>query len=125
MNFSFRFFDCFSGEGIRFAVASGRIAAETAVMAHKENDFSGETLKSYQERFYSEFKGDLKCSTFMSKISFRYPNLLLGTYIINDDVIRNYFRVMSADLTFRKYFKWLMLRLPYYMLKRILSKKTG
>ncbi len=116
------FVDCFSGEGIRFAIASGRIAAETAVKAHRENNYSRDVLKSYQDRFYSGFKDDLKCSTFMSRISFRYPNMLLGTFIMRDEVISNYYKVMSAEMSFRKYFKWLVLKTPGYLLKRIFGK---
>ena len=62
--------DCFSGEGISFAMASGRIAAEVAVRAHRENDFSKNILKSYQEKCYTEFKDDLLWSTRMSGLFF-------------------------------------------------------
>ena len=118
------FVDCFSGEGIRFAVASGKYAAGTLIKARKENDFSKEFLKNYQDAFYKEFKGDLKSSILLTNLSFRYPDMLLGTLIRNDDVIVNYYKVMSAEMTFRQYMRWLMPRVPYFILKRLFGKKN-
>ena len=114
--------DCFSGEGIRFAVASGKMAAATAAEAHQKNDFNANCLKSYQDRFYAEFRDDLKVSASLTRYSFRFPNLLLGTLIINNEVIQEYYKVMSGKLSFKKFAGGIIKKLPYYLLKRIFTK---
>lgn len=112
--------DCFSGEGILLAMASGRMAAETAVRAHRENDFSKNILKTYQEKFYREFKEDLIWSTRMTGLFFRFPNLVLGTLLLNSEVIRRYFRVIAGELSFKNFSKWTIARLPGLIFRRFI-----
>ena len=114
--------DCFSGEGIRFAVASGKMAANTAFEAHQKNDFTANCLKSYQDSFYAKFRDDLEISASLTRFSFRFSNILLGTLISNKEVIQEYYRVMSGELSFRKFAGGIIKKLPYYLLKRIFTK---
>ena len=114
----------FGEEGIRFAIASGRIAAETAINAHRENDFSKNILKSYQRKFYTEFKNDLLWSTKMTGLFFRFPNLVLGTLLINSEVILRYFKVMSGEISFKDFSKWTITRLPGLIFKRFILGKS-
>jgi len=119
------FADAFSGEGIRFAIASGRMAAESALECRKKNDFSKNILKSYEERARKEFIGDLKCSARMTNLSFSHPRLILATAIGNKDVLKKYFGTMTGEISFREYSDWFKLRLPYFLLKRIFSRRKN
>lgn len=51
--------------------------------------------------------------------------MLLGTFILNDEVISRYYRVMAGDTSFRKYFGWLITKLPGFLIKRVFSTKNG
>ena len=111
------FVDCFSGEGIHLAVAAGKRAARTAAAAHNENSFSKQVLHEYQDQFYKEFKADLQWSRWFSSLLFRFPGLILGNLIIRDEVILNYFKVMSGEKHFKDFALWALARLPYYLLR--------
>ncbi|MHA1383175.1 MAG: NAD(P)/FAD-dependent oxidoreductase [Candidatus Helarchaeota archaeon] len=41
----------YSGEGIYFAMYTGKFAAETSILAHEKNDFTKKTLKNYKKLY--------------------------------------------------------------------------
>ena len=58
--------DPLSGEGIRYAVRSGRIAAETILAARPQD---------YQRRIQREIGANFRYALLFSRLLFRYPNL--------------------------------------------------
>ncbi len=114
------FVDSFTGEGIRFAISSGKAAAQTAVRAFERGDFSDKCLKYYQERCYKDFGEDLQHSNRVTDHLFNHPDLLLSTGMRNQMVMRQYARTLAGELTLGNYFRWLKKRMPYYILKRFL-----
>lgn len=65
------------GEGIRYAVLSGRLAARTAVEACASEDFSTGPLGTYQERCLEWFGGELALSARIAGMLERYANPVL------------------------------------------------
>ena len=55
--------DPFTGEGIGNAMASAKVAIETAVKAISENNFSKEMLSEYDRRIWEELGAELRTST--------------------------------------------------------------
>jgi geranylgeranyl reductase family protein len=116
------FVDCFSGEGMRAAIASGRLAAETAAAACAENDFSPRSMKRYQDAFYAAFKDDLDASNRVSDLSFRYPGLILGTLLRSDEALLRYCDVTKGELSFAAFAAWVARRFPLLIARRILGR---
>jgi flavin-dependent dehydrogenase len=112
--------DSFNGEGIRFAVASGRLAAETVIAAHHRGDFTIRTLREYQERCWDYMGQDLENSNRATDLVFKYPNLIFGTLIRNDEALKQYVRSIAGEISFSDFLRWIRGRLPRYLIRRYL-----
>jgi geranylgeranyl reductase family protein len=111
------FVNAFTGEGIRYAIASGRIAALTALSSHERDDFSEGFLKAYQDQCMESFGEDLRSTCTLTDFAFRFKRLFLKAGIKNDEVITHYLRTLTADEGFKEFSAWLKRRLPILMLK--------
>ena len=119
------FVDAFSGEGIRFAIVSGRLAAQTARHCHERNNFSAGALKVYQDRCNDLMQEDLLRSIRLTDLLFRYPRLLLGTAVVNDSLLRRYMMTIKGEISFCEYANWVRMRFPLFIFNKIfLRKKT-
>jgi geranylgeranyl reductase family protein len=118
------FVDCFSGEGIRYAVASGTLAGRTAAVALREGDFTKRKLLDYQRAFCAEHKRDLVWSSFITRLSSRFPRLVFGPLLADRKTILRYFDVMSGDEHFRSFARWVMIRLPWLIIRHFLGPRT-
>jgi flavin-dependent dehydrogenase len=114
------FVDCFNGEGIRYAIASGRLAGRAAALAFKKGDFSKRTLFAYQRAFYARHKKDLVWSSFIMGLSSRLPRLVFGPLLADRKTILRYFKVMSGDEHFRSFARWIIVRLPWLIVRHFL-----
>jgi flavin-dependent dehydrogenase len=115
--------DSFSGEGIRFAIASGKLAAETVITAHRKGDFSVRTLRGYQERCWERMGTDLDTSNRATDFMFRHLNLPLGSAVRNEEVLEQYLRSIRGEISFTHYVRWLKRRMPRYLVGRFLLPK--
>ena len=110
--------DSFSGEGIRYAVVSGRMAAERAAAALKAGNCSASFLNEYRRAFEAGFRRDLRVSNLFTDVAFGRPNLIMGTLLRSDPVLLRYCRVMSGELAFRTFAVWCAARFPGLLLRR-------
>lgn len=117
------FVDCFSGEGIRYAIASGTLAGRTAALALREGDCSKRRLLAYQRAFCAEHKRDLVWSSFITRLSSRFPRLVFGPLLADRTTILRYFDVMSGDEHFRTFARWVMARLPWLIVGHFLKRR--
>ncbi len=113
------FVDCFSGEGIRYAMASGTMAAQTALAASRENDFSAEFLAHYDEAFCERHKADLLSSLRLSRFIFRFPDLVLGTMIRSEKILLRYCDVLRGEISFADFARWSIGKIPALLAKRL------
>ena len=112
--------DSFSGEGIRFAIASGKHAARTALEAHAQGDFSVKIMQQYQELCQRGIGRELQCSNRATDILFRHANLILGTAVRNEEALKRYLMTVRGDSSFSEFVGWLKKRMPRYLLRRFL-----
>ncbi len=117
------FVDSFSGEGIRWAILSAKIAARTAIKCHEKNRFSADELKEYQDQCFSNFGTDLLRSAKLAELMFGHPWVLLGTAVVNDKILKMYIKTITGEISFREYADWLRIRFPLFFLKRFFSQK--
>ncbi len=72
-----------SGEGISNAIVSGKVAAETIVLAFQKQDFSADFVKDYEKKLFKIIGKELKTSTILLRSFFVAPWLLdLGAYLM-------------------------------------------
>jgi flavin-dependent dehydrogenase len=112
--------DSFNGEGIRFAIASGRFAAETVISAHQRNDFTGHMLSTYQNRCFEYMGRDLQRAIRATDLCFRHPDLFFGTVVKNRDALSQYIRTITGEMSFSDYIAFIKQKMAWYLIKRYL-----
>jgi geranylgeranyl reductase family protein len=116
------FVDCFNGEGIHYAVESGRMAGRSAARAFAKKDFSKASLMEYQREFYDKNKRDMVWSSRITRLSSRFPHLVFRPLLADRKTILRYFDVMSGRCHFRDFAFWVILRLPFLIVRHFLFK---
>ena len=112
--------DSFSGEGVKYAITSGRLAAQTVILAHGRGDFSTGLLQEYQSRLMATDGRELERSNRMTERLFSHENVLLGTAVRNVEVLERYLITVRGDSSFSEFVSWLKRSLPRYLLRRVL-----
>ncbi|MCK4938290.1 MAG: hypothetical protein KAR85_06770, partial [Methanosarcinales archaeon] len=64
----------------------------------------------------SEFVDNLKYSLLLSRLMHSHPSMFLKIFI-NDEVVGKYLEVPSMKLSYKSYIKWLIPRMPKFLLK--------
>ncbi|MCX6350993.1 MAG: geranylgeranyl reductase family protein [Bacteroidetes bacterium] len=110
--------DPFSGEGIGNAAISGKIAAEVAVTAIKNQNYAAPTLAQYDKKIYDTLWNELLLSYRMQKLV-SYPWLFnfVVNRIHNNKKIRDVFTNMFVDVDLRA-----QLSKPMFYLKLLIGK---
>ena len=116
--------DAFLGEGIAYAIMSGKIAAETVIDACRTNDFSESTLATYQTRCAHNFGSNLKYSLIFSKIFYRYPDMFSRMLVTNEAMLYRFIHLPTGHFGYLSFVKWLAPRLPYYITKNFIGTRA-
>ena len=115
--------DAFLGEGIAYAIASGNLAAETVIDAHRKDDFSQGSLSSYHKRCMDSFLPNLKHSHTFSEMFYRYPDLSSRILVNNEPLLNKFIYLATGRLGYFSFIKWIAPRLPYYVAKNIIGRR--
>ncbi|MHC5078811.1 MAG: geranylgeranyl reductase family protein, partial [Planctomycetota bacterium] len=110
------FVDAFCGEGIAYAVRSGQVAVEVIANALK-SDPATNGLQAYEVLCETEFAENLKYSLWLAKLMFRFPGIFLKVLSSSDEVLDRYL-IASAERKYKQFLKWLVSRLPEFLLFR-------
>lgn len=119
------FIDCFSGEGIYYAMASAEIAATTIEKALIKGDTSERALSHYEKSWKKDFGKDLKLTNWISKrqrtASMSEKNFRL---INNDEKLKKMMMgMLTGNLSINKY-KWKILRRYLYCMIKDKIKRS-
>lgn len=114
------FVDAFLGEGIYYAIMSGRLAAETVVDAFYKNDFSKAMFSEYQDKCKHEFGDDLKYSYIVSKVFYRHPDIFAKMLATNEKMLYRFIHLVTGNSDYSSFIKWLLPRIPYYTAKNFI-----
>lgn len=79
-----------TGEGIHYAIDSGKIAAETILKAFEKDDFSAQTLKTYQDKWMENWGKDLLTLNFFQKRLMKWPEAIVK-YGSKDEKLKKMF----------------------------------
>ena len=109
------FVDSFYGEGIAYAIRSGQIAADV-LSDIIQNESSNGSLVEYEKRCKEEFHDNLRYSLVLSKMMHRFPNVFFRVLTSNDQVLDKYLEVPALKCSYKEFIKWLVPRVPKYLL---------
>jgi flavin-dependent dehydrogenase len=112
------FVDPFTGEGIYYALASGRISGEMA--GHEP---ASSLARSYESRVEKEFGRDLRYALFFSRIMHSHPRMFLRILARQEQVLERYLEVGAGQRSYRDFMLWLLPRLPASLLKSAYAPK--
>jgi geranylgeranyl reductase family protein len=110
------FMDSFTGEGIAYAIRSGQLAAEviSRAMSHEGQH---KLPQDYETTCDEEFGSNLRYSLLLARLMHRFPGVFFGLLAGNQEVIDNFAKVATAGWTYQRYLRWLVPRLPGYVLR--------
>ncbi|MBN2323258.1 MAG: geranylgeranyl reductase family protein [Spirochaetes bacterium] len=114
------FVDAFTGEGIRFAIISGKLAAKTAQECHERGDFSQEAFSVYQSCCENAFGGDLVYAARITDLFSRFSEFVKSTIVKHSGLLKGYLKTMTGEMDYRTFFESIKRRIPLVVLKRLL-----
>ena len=104
--------DPFTGEGIYYALASGKIAGEMV------SDVPAAIVaRSYESRIEKELGRDLGYALFFSRIMHSHPRIFLRTLVREEKVLERYLEVGAGRMSYRDFMLWLLPRLPLILMR--------
>jgi len=98
-----------TGEGIFYAVKSGRIAAETVYEALQSNQVD---LSPYSERINEEITSDLAYARRLSGLLYRFPRLCFHFFVRSPMVQRGVADVLYGRSSFKQLYRGLLRNTP-------------
>ncbi|MFP4655051.1 MAG: geranylgeranyl reductase family protein [Methanohalobium sp.] len=116
------FVDAFLGEGIPYAIMSGKIAANIVINAFEDNDFSNSKLSSYSIECEKVFGDNLKYSLIFSRLFYRFPGIFAKMLTNREEMLYNALLVVKGESSYKRFLRWLIPRFPYYT--ALLLKKS-
>jgi len=105
------FADPFTGEGIRWACLSGRLAAEAAARGLKTGQLSRET-EGYAEACRALIDRDLAWARWLTRLFARWPEAASSLFFRHPELFEGLLDVLRGELTYRR----LVLSLPARLL---------
>ncbi len=110
------FVDAFVGEGIGYAILSGKLAAETIDETLNPGGSSGTDLSAFQERCNAHFGARLRQSFYVDTVLHRLPDVFLKILARQPEVIDTLMNVALWKMTYREFLLWFLPRIPRYLL---------
>ncbi|TEB16992.1 putative oxidoreductase [Pelotomaculum sp. FP] len=105
--------DPFTGEGIRYAVASGRLAAATAAsLISRGAPLTRLHLGVYERNCYQQFGSDLKAALFIARMFQYFPKALLGMYFSCREPFEQSLQILLGQTGYRQFYRWLLWHTP-------------
>lgn len=105
--------DPFTGEGIRYAIASGHIAADAAIsLIPGGASLNRHNLGVYERNCYNEFGADLKTALFIARLFQHFPKALFGMYFSCREPFQKSLEILQGRIGYHQFYRWLLWRAP-------------
>ena len=108
------FVDAFTGEGICYALSSGKIAGEAIGQVS-----SSQVARSYESRIKKDFWTELRYALFFSKIMHSHPDIFLNILACHEDILDRYIDIAAARMSYRDFLLWMLPRFPLSVLQNL------
>lgn len=115
--------DPFTGEGIRYALLSGRLAAECAAAALSRS-VRDPDLSAYPELCREAFGADLRCAAWLARVYLALPLAVNALVFRHPGLFAGLTDILAGRSTYRELVGALGQNLPGYWLKGLLSRPT-
>jgi flavin-dependent dehydrogenase len=105
--------DPFTGEGIRYAIASGRLAAATAVSLFSRGiPLTRVNLGIYERNCYQQFGSELKAALFTARMFYHFPKTLFNMYFSCREPFEQSLQILLGQTGYRQFYRWLLWHTP-------------
>jgi geranylgeranyl reductase family protein len=119
------FLDPFLGEGIYYAITSGRLAGQTAAEALRQGRTDAAFLSRYQRRCGRAFADDFRWALRFARFAYRFVELIFKALECDRQLAVRFLQdTMLGGGGYRGFISWLIPHLPLTAL-RILAHKDG
>lgn len=108
------FADPFHGEGMAHAIHSGLLAGKAVIDGVQGRK---DSLQSYERACEQNITGDLRTALRMSWMLERHPQLFITIFFQSEKTLGRYLDIAAGDLDYRGFQRWLVARLPGYLLR--------
>lgn len=115
------FVDPFYGEGIRYAVFSGRFAGGQLLRSCEKDDFSARFLQQYEKRCYASFGNDLMYASILAYFVYNNINFFFNLLLSNKETLAQYLKVVAGEKSYKDYLLWLIPRAPLIGVRGLLG----
>ena len=109
--------DPFQGEGMRYAMTSGKIAGKVLADAFSKGDLSASGLAAYEKECYERFGRDLKWARRLAYVVYNLLNIVYSVADENDEIFRQYLKVLAGRRGYKEFAMWIVQRWPFLLAK--------
>lgn len=106
------FVDPFIGEGIAYAIRSGKLAAQSIVNCLSRKDLSCVHLSSYEQACENTIVKDFRHVWKLTRAVHKFPDLFLRPFVCDERILQKYLEVPSCRIHYRKFLFWLLTWFP-------------
>jgi flavin-dependent dehydrogenase len=118
------FVDSFYGEGIAYAIRSGQIAAQV-ISDILRDQRPASALRGYEDICDAEFGDNLRYSLVLARLMHRFPRLFFRILSSSTEAMDAFLEIPAQKRTYRSYLRWLLPRVPRYLLGSERERATG
>ena len=118
------FADPFHGEGISYAILSGRLAAQAIIDSMQGKRSPASASARYCRESEQLIRKDLLVALRMAKMLDRHPHLFLRIFFDHSQALDRYLDIVGGRTDYRNFQKWLLPRIPWYLLSGCFVKST-
>lgn len=105
--------DPFTGEGIRYAIASGHMAAGAASsLISSGASLNRQNLGVYERNCYNEFGADLKSALLIARLFQYFPKALFGMYFSCREPFQKSLEILQGRTGYREFYHWMLWHAP-------------
>ena len=115
------FVDPFHGEGIAYAILSGRLAAGSLCRVLVHGWEQERAFKWYERQCEQLIRKELRVALWMARLLDRYPKIFVRIFFDNPPALARYMDISTGRLVYRRFWKWIALRTPWYLLASFLN----
>ena len=111
------FADPFSGEGISYAILSGRFAGQAIAKIVTGQKEAAAALAWYEQQAEYWICRNLRAALSMARLVDRFPLLSARIFFDDREPLAKYLDIAAGQIDYRRFLRWMMLRGPFYFFR--------
>jgi geranylgeranyl reductase family protein len=119
------FADPLHGEGIVHAILSGKLAAGSIINCLRSHQHPAYAAAQYTRACERQIRKPLRIPLAMARLLDRFPRLFIRIFFDNNIVLDRYVDISTGKTDYRRFLRWLLVRLPFYLISSFLRELRG